>query len=261
MKPQILILVLGCMLIFDSGTTLAEDTDPVFTLSAGMEVTSGDYGGVHDIEDIYTPFTATVDYGRMALRLTVPYLNVRAPEGTIITGPGGEPIPGEGPMTTNSGIGDVIAGITLYDVLSNRRLGFAMDLSAKVKLGTADETKGLGTGENDYTVQANFLKFLDKITLIGSVGYKFRGDPVGIDLDDVLLVSAGGTYKLSERTKSGLFLDYRESSIIGGDSGQELTGFVSHRVSDNWRFQVYLLTGFTDSSPDFGGGFLLKRSL
>ena len=102
----------------------------------------------------------------MALRLTVPYLNVRAPEGTIITGPGGEPIPGEGPMTTNSGIGDVIAGITLYDVLSNRRLGFAMDLSAKVKLGTADETKGLGTGENDYTVQANFLKFLDKITLI-----------------------------------------------------------------------------------------------
>ena len=31
-----------------------------------------------------------------------------------------------------------------------------IDLTGKVKFGTADENKGLGTGENDYAVQADW---------------------------------------------------------------------------------------------------------
>jgi hypothetical protein len=32
--------------------------------------------------------------------------------------------------------------ITVYDLIRNRRLGFAMDITAKVKFGTADIDKG-----------------------------------------------------------------------------------------------------------------------
>jgi hypothetical protein len=185
---------------------------------------------------------------------------VRAPEGTVITGPGGEPVPGTGDIVTNSGIGDVIGSVTVFDVIRNRRLGFAMDLTGKVKFGTADVDKGLGTGENDFTVQADFLKFTDRITWIGSLGYRFRGQPPGATLDDALLASAGGIYKFNSDTRGGMFFDYRESSI-GADPTQELSVFLSNRLGTDWRVQAFVFRGFTDSGADWGAGLQVKRYL
>lgn len=253
-------LLLGGLVLL-AGMTAAEQADDArLSLSAGAEYTTGTYGGDADIEDFYVPLKATVDYRRLSFRLTVPYLSVRAPEGTVITGPGGEPIPGTGDIVTNSGIGDVIGSVTVYDVIRNRRLGFAMDLTGKVKFGTADVDKGLGTGENDFTVQADFLKFTDSITWVGSLGYKFRGQPPGASLDDAFLASAGGIYKFSDDTRAGMFFDYRESSI-GADAAQELSLFVSNRVSEDWKLQAYVFKGFSDSSADWGGGIQVKRYL
>ena len=253
-------LLLGGLVLLAGMTAAEQADDPRLSLSAGAEYTTGTYGGDADIEDFYVPLKATVDYRRLSFRLTVPYLSVRAPEGTVITGPGGEPIPGTGDIVTNSGIGDVIGSVTLYDVIRNRRLGFAMDLTGKVKFGTADVDKGLGTGENDFTVQADFLKFTDSITWLGSVGYKFRGEPPGASLDDTLLASAGGIYRVSNDMRAGMFFDYRESSI-GAEAAQELSLFVSNRVSEYWKLQVWVFKGFTDSSADWGGGFQVKRYL
>jgi hypothetical protein len=239
---------------------VAAEEAPRFTLSAGAEYTTGTYGGDTDIEDFYIPLKGTVEFRRVSLRLTVPYLSVRAPEGTVITGPGGEPIPGTGDIVTNSGIGDVIGSVTVYDVIRNRRLGLAMDLTGKVKFGTADVDKGLGTGENDFTAQADFLKFADRFTWIASIGYKFRGQPPGAVLDDAFLASAGGIYKLSGETRAGVFFDYRESSI-GADPAQELSLFLSNRLGADWRLQAFVFRGFTDSSADWGAGLHVKRYL
>lgn len=252
--------LLGCVIMLHSATSAAQDNDPTITLSMGTEFTSGTYGGDVDIEDTYVPLTAKLDYGNVAFRLTVPYLSVDAPEGTIFD-PGGEPLPGSGAMNTESGLGDVIGSVTFFDVINSQRLGLAMDLTGKVKFGTADEDKGLGTGENDYTIQADFYKFVDQFTWLGSVGYKVRGDPTGIDLENVLMASLGGAYKFTPDVNAGLFFDYRESAINGSDSIQELSGFVSRRINEDWRVQVYALTGFTDSSPDWGAGLQIKRIL
>ena len=135
-----------------------------------------------------------------------------------------------------------------------------MDLTGKVKFGTADVDKGLGTGENDFTVQADFLKFTDSITWVGSIGYRFRGEPPGATLDDALLASAGGIYRFDGNTRAGMFFDYRESSI-GADPTQELSLFVSNRISADWKLQAYVFRGFTDSGADWGGGLQVKRYL
>jgi hypothetical protein len=241
-------------------TVLAQDLDSRFTLSTGVDYTSGSYGGDVDIEDVYVPLTATLDTGKISYRLTVPYISVRAPAGTIFD-TGGSPLPGSGDMTTESGLGDVIGSATLYDVFKSDRLGLAIDLTGKIKFGTADEDKGLGTGENDYTVQADVFKFVDEFTWIGSLGYTLRGEPDDLDLDDVLSASVGGTYKFNPDVRGGLFFDFRESAVSGDDDIRELSGFVSRRISDDWRIQVYALAGLSDSSPDLGGGIRIKRTL
>ena len=119
----------------------------------------------------------------------------------------------------------------------------------------------MGTGETDYSVRADFLKFWDQFTLTGALGYKFRGDAADTDLNNVLTASAGGTYKFTPKLRGGLFLDYGESAISGNDSIQELSAFLSHKVSENWRLQAYVMTGFTDSSLDWGSGIQIKRVL
>ncbi len=226
------------------------------TWSTGLEYSSGDYGGSEDIEDLYVPVTGRLDLERVSLQLTVPYLSVRAPEGTTVTDPGSEPLPGIGDTVTESGIGDVIAGITIYDVvyLDN----FALDLTGKVKFGTADEDKGLGTGENDYTLRTDLYKFVGQFTWVGSVGYKFRGEPAGADLDDVWLGSIGGIYAPRDDFRFGMFYDHRESALPDSDAFSEVSAFLARQLNDRFTLQFYGFTGFSDSSPDWGAGILLQ---
>jgi len=248
------------LFLFAGGSVVAEDSAVTTSWSAGLEYSSGTYGGDADIEDLYLPVSFSLDLPRISFDVTVPYLSVRGPAGTIVTDPGGEPVPGSGPTVTESGLGDVIAGITVYDLVYSETLGLALDLTGKIKIGTADADKGLGTGEQDFTVRADLYKYLDQFTLLGSLGYKFRGDPDYVDLKNVLIASVGGVYYLSDTSSVGLILDYREAAIVDSDAVSELSAFVSRELSDAWSIQFYLFTGFSDSSSDWGGGFSLSVS-
>ena len=246
------------VVVFTSVAATVRAAEPRLKLSTGVDYSSGDYGGDDDIEDIYIPVTATLTTGRLGFRLTVPYLYVSAPTGTVITDADGQFIAGTGDTETESGLGDVLGGVTLYDVVSNSELGVALDVTAKVKFGTADEDKGLGTGKNDYSLQADLYKFFGNVTLLGSAGYKFRGDPSGLDLEDVWFASTGGIYKFNRTVRGGIVYSYRESAFEAGDAVQEVTGFVSLRLNDAWRVQLHGLAGLSESSPDWGAGMLLK---
>jgi hypothetical protein len=206
---------------------------------AGVEYTSGDYGGAVDYEDLYVPLTLTYGLRRVALRLTVPYLEAETSAGT-----------------TASGLGDVIAGITVYDLWRSADGSMALDFTGKIKLGTADETEGLGSGENDYSLQTGLYKALPKGGGFSTgVGYRARGDTAAVDLEDVWFAYIGGLHAFSSRTRGGIFFDYREASIAGNDAVQELSAFIARRTSSRWGVQVYLLKGLSDTSPDWGGGF------
>lgn len=249
---------LGVVLVLANVSVAAADEQASLTWTTGVEYSSGEYGGTEVIEDLYVPITARMHYQRFSLELTVPYLSVRAPSGSTITEPGGEPVAGSGEMNTESGLGDVIAGVTVYDVFYSDDLGLALDVTGKIKFGTADEQKGLGTGEQDYTVRADLFKFYEQFTLLGSAGYKFRGDTAELDLEDVFIGSLGGVYALNEEVRFGLMYDYREAALIDGDAISELSAFTSRRINDSLQIQFYAFTGFSDSSADWGTGFLLQ---
>jgi len=239
----------------------AQDSGADLRFSTGVEYSTGKYGGTDDIEEVYVPFTFRAGFERIGLRITMPWLSVTAPEDTVITDPGAEPLPGSGATVTDSGLGDVMGALTLYDLYVSDSADFVVDVTGKIKFATADEEKGLGTGENDYTLQFDAYKFFDRLSLQGTAGYRLRGDPPGVDLDDVLIASVGGAYLTSSDTLVGMYFDYRQSSISGADDIQELSAFASFRLGRAWRMELYAFTGLTDSSTDFGGGILFSTDL
>ncbi|MEJ2515854.1 MAG: hypothetical protein P8080_01990 [Gammaproteobacteria bacterium] len=256
------LLVLAVVLsgfVAGAGADAVRAEEGRLTLALGTEYTTGEYGGEKSIEDLYIPVTAYYDLSRFSFRLTVPFLQVKAPEGTLIETPDGDIIVGEGPRTTESGIGDVVAGFTVYDVFLSASGDVAVDVSGNVKLGTADENKGLGTGETDFSLGLDFYRFFDRFTAIGALGYTWRGDPEGYDLDNTIYVSLGGSYRVATATRVGVFYDYRQASLPENDDPQELSVFLSRWFGDRWMLRGYALAGFGDSSPDFGVGVSASR--
>ncbi|MGE0113975.1 MAG: hypothetical protein AB7T07_03695 [Steroidobacteraceae bacterium] len=222
-----------------------------FRANIGLDYASGKYGGTESITQIYLPVSVAYrSDDNWGLRLTVPYVAVSGPA-TIIDA-NGELV--TGPDRSSGGLGDVTLAATLYDVVRNDAASFYVDLGAKVKLGTASEADGLGTGKNDYSLQADVLKYFDRFALFGTVGYKWRGDPQGTQLRDVAFAMVGGDYLIGGKTRAGLMFDYRPSSLSGGDALQEATFYLSFPSKSNVTIQPYVVAGFSDSSPDWGAG-------
>jgi hypothetical protein len=232
--------------------------DGVTTLGAGAEYSSGKYGSSEKTEILYLPVTAKYETGPWALKAVVPYVRITGPGNVVGAGADRVTLPGApAARRTESGLGDIVAS-AFYNVMNERTGAFGLDLGAKVKLGTADETKGLGTGENDYSLQADVFKPLGSLTAFGSLGHRWYGDPPGVDLRNVFYASVGASYRQSADTSFGLAYDFRPSITSTGGRISEATAFVSHRISRDVKLQLYGIKGFSTGSPDFGLGTVLN---
>ncbi len=221
------------------------------SLSTGFDYSSGKYGGATNTDILYIPVIAKYETGPWSLKLTVPYIRVTGP-GNVVKDIG--PIKGAGATrTTESGPGDVVAAAT-FNALAGGPSDPIVDLTAKVKFGTADENKGLGTGKNDYAAQVDVYQGIDRFTVFGTVGYKVLGSPAGITLDNVFYGSLGGGYKLNPQTSGGLIMDLRQKASATGSPQRELTAYLSHKYNKTWKAQGYVVKGFADGSPDWEAG-------
>lgn len=226
----------------------AESADfPIVGISTGVNVASGTYGGSAEIEDLDVPLALSIDFERWALTVKVPYLRVSTTD--------------QGRTTTESGVGDVTGTLTVFDVVSDWERGLALDVTGAVKFGTADRDKGLGTGENDVSVYVDGYKFFDRLTLLGSVGHRWRGSSPDVPLNDVLLATIGATMRMANDGILGMTYDYRESAFDDSSDIRELRVFASLPLGDNWVLEGHAFTGFTDSSADWGGGIAVATQL
>ena len=238
------------------GITLA--AEGVLTVGAGAEYSSGKYGGTEKTQIFYLPVTAKYETGPWAFKAVVPYIRVTGPGNVVGAGADRVTLPGApAARRTDSGLGDVVASV-FNNLVDERQARFGVDVGAKVKLGTADEAKGLGTGETDYAVQADFYMPLGALTAFGTLGYRWYGDPPGVDLKDVFYGAIGASYRVSGETSVGLAYDLRPRITTTGARISEATAFISQRLSREWRAQFYSVLGFSDGSPDFGLGATLN---
>jgi len=233
-------------------------------LSTGFDQSEGDYGEPTDTTIFYLPVSLGYSRGPWSYKVTIPWIEIEGAGNVIGGGEGGVILPGgqgsrggqggqNDRVTTESGLGDVwISGTwSVSDIDPNL---FFLDLTGKIKLPTADEDKGLGTGELDYTLQAELYKSLGRWTPMATLAYKVKGDPEAATLNNVLYVSAGADYRLNDQRSLGATLDYQEASSSGADNSLELFMYLGQRLSPEWSGSVYTYLGLTDGSPDYGLG-------
>lgn len=243
-------------LLFAVASTAAHAADTKLVFSTGLDYSSGKYGQTEDTNITYVPFTGKYEMDRWTFKATVPYIQIDGPanvtpDSRVVVNPGTRAV-----RTKESGLGDVVLNAA-YSTYSNTEQQLYIDIGGKVKLPTADEKKGLGSGKADYSIYSDVFKTYGNVTLLGTLGYKVFGDPDGINLNNVLFGSAGFSYKLSQADSIGFVVDVRERTTDGSTALREYSVFYSHKFDDTYKLQTYLVTGDTTSSVDIGGGAIL----
>ena len=241
-----------------SAPAAAAERGPQVSVGTGAYYLTGDYGSSAGDTDIwYVPFSLRWKGQRWTVKATVPWVRVSGP-GSAVPGVGG--ISKGGARRTESGLGDSILSaswLALYDRAS--RAG--VRLKGKLKLDTADEDRGLGTGSNDFTASVEGFRTTGRTTVFGSVGYRWMGESDVYDLRDAWLATAGLQTQVGSRTSAGASLYLREKISRTGSPRRELNGFVTHRLTDTLRLQGYGILGFADGSPDWGLGASLRMDV
>jgi hypothetical protein len=229
------------------------------SLTSGVDYSSGNYGRPQTTEITCVPFITKYESGNATLKLTIPWLQITGP-GDVVGGVGAPIVIGNSnrPITTESGLGDIAFSVTQTILQKNETNPFILDVTGRIKFGTASAARYLGTGENDYTIELNAYKVLGKaVTLFGDVGYKRMGDSAELKLNNVWLGSAGLTYKFNPSTNLGVMADLRQATQNTTQPLRELTIFATHKFNENYKLQSYLTQGYSDSSADWGGGVML----
>ncbi|MGD8567180.1 MAG: hypothetical protein PVJ39_03670 [Gammaproteobacteria bacterium] len=201
-------------------------------LDLGAGLASGDFDTGVDT----TSSHLTAKYGYFGTRYffnaAIPYLNVDT----------------DG-LDQQSGLGDTVleAGY-IYRGNDN---DFKLFPSVSIKLPTANEDDGLGTGESDLGIFLDGQKSCGPIVCTAGVGYIFIGDPAGIDFNNILQLNAG-VYKPFRKSGLSAYLQYDSAMVDGRSDPVKFGAEWFYLMSLDTTFYVNGLVGLTDVAPDYG---------
>lgn len=236
------------------GILIAQSTSPVHFVGSGVDYSRGRYGLATATEVVSFPLEITRETSRWVFRAMFSWLRITGPSAAALTG-------GDGGLTrptsaSESGVGDIYLDATHRSGALGG--GLNLDTTFRVKLPTADERRGLGTGEPDYYAQVTAYRTFGDLTPFASGGYRVLGDSERYTLRDGAYASAGAHLRTSNRTVLTASFDWRDRIAPGADVAQEVSVAVTHDLTPRWRLLAYGVKGFTDASPDAGGGLRLN---
>lgn len=219
------------------------------SLTFGIERTTGDYGQARDTTITTIPVTLRLGSRPWQFGVTVPWVHVEGPGN--VTRDLGRYRPA-GTSRTESGIGDVVAFGTRS--LATGAGGWGLDATAAIKFGTASASKGLGTGEEDFSLALDAYGAAGGLVPFATLGHRWVGDPPGVSLRDVLFARLGAARWLDADTSAGLMWRGQERLAAGLGPQSEINVFYTRRFGAGWKAHFYGLVGLEDGSPDFGAG-------
>lgn len=232
----------------------AQALDGRLSTTLGVDYSSGDYGASQDTDVWALPISLKYKTDKWSLRISTSYLRVTSP--TFVT-PEGDFIGDENinntKRVTETGIGDTVISGT-YALLDDRNYAIGMDVGARVKIPTADEDKFLGTGKTDYGVNTEFYKTINNWTPYWNIGYRWRGDPSGFNLKNIWNSSIGTDYRFNDTVSVGISYDWQQKTTQVAENAQEISSYLNYQLNANNKLNLYVVTGFSDASPNIGSG-------
>lgn len=218
------------------------------TLNSGIDISRGQYDQTRRTEIQVNYLQIRYEINEIQLQVDLPHLRVTGPTSTT----------GEGTRQQAEGLGDIVLSVSqpLFRGESGR---WTLDAGGKIKLPTAEQSKGLGTGKTDYSAQLDWYYMPSFITYFASTSYTLTGDSASTHYHNPFAFSAGLIYALGEGWSVGSLLDYRQSVVSGLPAQREPMLFVQKELGTGWRVQSYVYGGTNSASPDTGWGFMLGK--
>ena len=217
----------------------------------------GDYGTSSTTQIYYLPFYVKYQKDNLTLKATVPLLSVHS-TGAILSG--GTVVGNRGATrsTTESGLGD----IWLEGRYRIRGIGSAPDILpyAKIKLGTASRSSGLGTGENDYEGGVGFEWSVGRSLFpFADVGYRIVGSAPGLTLQNILTYDGGASMQLDRQNfLTGMFAGHQSEQPGFPDAADAIIAW-NYYPQPGHGLQVYFDKGLSNGSPNWGVGVGVER--
>jgi len=232
-------------------------TTSMSSLSLSGFYITGKYGLGQSTDIYYVPLTFRNYTGRFGFSVSLPYLSKTGPANVLpnIGSVGG----GSTVRSTHSGMGDVRLGAS-YRIWDDPSSGLALTLGAKVKLGTASYAQGLGTGKNDYSLQAGLSHSSGPLYLAVIGGYREQGSPAGLKLKNVGYGEFDVIYRIDPADNIGVSTFYTQASLATSTDRLMSVLYYGHHITRTWSGTFYLMKGYTRSSPDTGLGASIRYS-
>lgn len=268
-------LVATVMFISFPGPACADDATKednkdggALSLNLALDTSYSKYGTSRSYSNALTT-TLSYDTENFGYSLSIPYVHQSDPVGAVFTRFRLPPriasrIAGKiASLDTNaSGLGDVEASVTRY-LIDDTDNGLTFDVRGSLKIPTADQSKGLGSGEKDYTVEMNLGKTYGKFAVTGTAGYMVLGSPgrvtiqgtqQNIILNNIFYGALDGAFTLGNKTRLGLTLNAAQASSSDASSQKDVTLYFNVAGSKSSRIRIYGLKGLANGSPDSAGG-------
>jgi len=285
----------GALLLALSSYTplLAADNKPdkpqTASISLGAEFASGNYGTDSATRSLYMPLIATwLPNERLDISIEVPFIYQSSSNVTTVLyntsqsatinktmfrgGPGGnsgtilQQQAGGFTSTTAgsstsavSGLGDIILRLGVIALFEDTGIP-QLRPSLFIKCPTADFSDGLGTGEFDFGVGLEAIKWLGNLQVTGEGFYNYQGKVDGFGLKNYFSYTAGVGYQLTKTVEPMLLIKGATAPSSYSGALLEARVRVIWSVTDTTSLDLYGSRGIADNSPDYGGGAAVTYS-
>jgi hypothetical protein len=226
------------------------------SLEAGIQVDSGKYGGKKRSDFFSFPATLGYDSDGVIASVSVPYV-IQRTHGNVVR-VGGRVVRVGGKTQhqakTEGGLGDILVDAGYYVVDSQDEVPYLL-LDGEIKIPTADDERGLGTGSPDETIRATTGVTLWKhLKLTAELGYQFTGQPEDIpdsktEFHDAVVVGGGVGYKFDRANTLWAKFD-GTTELVAHTAPYELVYFeYDHTFKNESRLLISVGFGLTSASP------------
>jgi hypothetical protein len=230
-----------------------------FSFLTGLEYQQGDYGTPYTTTLWSIPFNLSYRKENYSFFASLPLLYAQS-DGTINVSSKTTMRKKNAPPSTTtsgqqsaSGIGDVVLSGSYY-FMPDYRKEITYRVTGTIKLGTADESDGLGTGENDFFLEGGAVKNIDEYILSGTLGYEISGDSPVYEYNDVFYGNLGLTKQLEKNQQMGASLYFSQALTDNTSAPLEISFFYRRPVSKGRDIYLYVSKGLSDGSPDIAAG-------